>query len=225
MRVCCLFSGGKDSAYALHKMLQSGFDVVVLLTVRSEDKDSWLYHTPGLEAAELFRELTGIETEIAVSPPEKEQEQKVLTEALKDLKERYQLDAICSGALLSDFQRMKFTHAAMDAGLISYTPIWRKDGWRYMQDLLDFGFSYMLVSYASPGFSPEDLGKPVDVEMHRRFMKNSSRWGSHPAFEGGEAETLILDAPCFKKRLYVEGRVDVSGQHTARFIIEEAEVQ
>ena len=225
MRVCCLFSGGKDSVYALHKMLQSGFDVPVLLTIRSEDRDSWLYHTPGLEVADLFKDLTGIETEIVISPPDREREQEVLAEALKDLKVRYGLDAICSGALLSDFQRMKFTHAAMDAGLISYTPLWRKDGLRYMQDLKEFGFIYMLVSYASPGFDVSDLGKPVDDEMYHRFMINAKKWGSHPAFEGGEAETLILEAPCFEMGLKVKGHVEESGEFAARFIIEEARVQ
>ncbi len=224
MRVCCLFSGGKDSAYALHRMLLSGFEVPVLLTIRSEDPDSWLYHTPGLEASHLFKDLTGIHTEVVRSPSEKEKEQEVLTEALIDLKERFDLEAICSGALLSDFQRMKFSHAAMDAGMISYTPIWRKDGWKYMRELQEQGFSYMLVSYSSPGFSVEDLGTPVDDAMVSKFMKNARTWGSHPAFEGGEAETMILGGPLFPKRLEVTGNVEVKGEYNARFIIQEAKV-
>ena len=222
MKVCCLFSGGKDSAYALHKMILSGFEVPVLLTVRSEDPDSWLFHTPGLELADLFEEFTGIPSEVVRSPPDMDMEQQILTDALIDLKDRYDLDAICSGALLSDYQRMKFTHSALEAGLISYTPIWRKDGWRYMHELMDHRFSYILVSYASPGFNPEDLGKEVDMDMHDRFMKNSEKWGSHPAFEGGEAETMIIGGPCFPKKLSVKGHVEEKGEYTARFIIEEA---
>lgn len=222
MRVCSLFSGGKDSAYALHKMLLSGFEVPVLLTVRSSNPDSWLYHTPGLEVSHLFEDMTGIPTEIISSPEDKEAEQEILKDALIDLKEKYDLHAICSGALLSDFQRMKFSQAAMEAGLISYTPIWRKDGWRYMEELKEHGFSYMLVSYASPGFSPDDLGKDVDDAMYERFLKNARKWGSHPAFEGGEAETMITGAPLFRNRLEVKGHVKETGEYSARFIIEEA---
>ncbi len=224
MRVCCLFSGGKDSAYALHRMILSGFEVPVLLTILSEDPDSWLYHTPGLEVSHLFEEFTGIKTEIVRSPGRKEKEQEVLTESLRDLKSRYDLDAICSGALLSDFQRMRFSQSALEAGLISYTPLWRKDGWRYMKELQDQGFSYMLVSYSSPGFGPEDLGTPVDDEMYNRFLKNARIWGSHPAFEGGEAETMILGAPLFPGRMEVSGGVKVTGEYNARFNIKEARI-
>jgi len=222
MRVCCLFSGGKDSAFALHRLLLSGFEVPVLLTIRSDDPDSWLYHTHGLEAAHLFSDLTGIRTEVVRSGKVSKEEQETLRRTLVDMKERYDLDAICSGALLSDFQRMRFSHAAMDAGLISYTPIWRKDGWKYMEEMGEFGFSYMLVSYASPGFSPSDLGVEVTTAMQERFMENARKWGMHPAFEGGEAETMITGAPLFRKRLEVKGHVEETGEYSARFIIEEA---
>jgi uncharacterized protein (TIGR00290 family) len=224
MRVCCLFSGGKDSAYALHRMLLSGFEVPVLLTIRSKDPDSWLYHTPGMEVADLFEEFTGIHTELISSPQGRDEELEVLRDALIDLRDRFDLQAICSGALLSDFQRMKFSQAATDSGLISYTPIWRKDGLRYMRELRDHGFSYLLVSYSSPGFETSDLGKPVDDIMLKRFLENAERWGSHPAFEGGEAETMILAGPCFPNKLEVDGRVIETGPYNARFTVEEARV-
>ena len=223
MRVCCLFSGGKDSAFALHRMLLSGFEVPVLLTIRPDDPDSWLYHTPGMEVSHLFEELTGIHTEVVRSEdPEKEEE--ILLIALRELKERYDLDGVCSGALLSDYQRMRFSQTAMEAGLVSYTPLWRKDGKRYMEELLGFGFSFMLVSYSSPGFEPADLGCEVTEEMMDGFFKTTDKWGAHPAFEGGEAETLVLGGPCFPGKLKVEGKVVEKGQYSARFLIDSAEV-
>lgn len=221
MRVCCLFSGGKDSSYSLHKMLLSGFEVPVLLTMRSADPDSWLYQTPGMEASHLFQELTGIETRIVDSPPDKEEEKEALTKALEELKEEFGLDAICAGALLSDYQRMIFTHAATDAGLISYAPIWRKDGKEYMKNLSDFGFKFMLLSYASEGFDPSDLGKVIDEKGLERFFSIAEKWGSHPAFEGGEAETLVLEAPLYRKRLKVSGEIEEEGPYRARFKIKE----
>lgn len=225
MRVCCLFSGGKDSAYALHRMLLSGFDVPVLLTIRSKDPASPLFHTPGMEISHLFQGLTGIVTEVVESPNDPEVEQDHLTEVLKDLKARYELDAICTGALLSDFQRMRFSHAAMDAGMICYSPLWRKDPVRYMKDLLGGGFEHMLISYSSAGFSPEHLGRKMDPELLERLFSISERWGSHPAFEGGEAETLVLGGPLFPKRLEIKGSVVAEGQHSARFMIEEASLR
>jgi predicted ATP pyrophosphatase (TIGR00289 family) len=225
MRVCCLFSGGKDSSYSLHKMLLSGFEVPVLLTMRSSDPDSWLYQIPGMEVSHVFNELTGIETRIMDSPPDKEKEKDALTSILKELKEEFDLDAICSGALLSDYQRMIFSHAAMDAGLISYTPIWRKDGRQYMKDLLDFGFKFILLSYASEGFRSSDLGHVVDGKDMERFFSISDEWGSHPAFEGGEAETLVLEAPFYRRKASVKGEIEEDGPYRARYRISEVNLE
>jgi uncharacterized protein (TIGR00290 family) len=203
-------------------MLLSGFDVPVLLTIRSKDSASPLFHTPGMEISHLFEGLTGIRTEVVEVPEDPESEQDHLASVLKDLKARYDLDAVCTGALLSDFQRMRFSHAALDAQLICYSPLWRKDPERYMEDLLLSGLDHMLVSYSSAGFLPEHLGKKMDHALLERLFKVSERWGSNPAFEGGEAETLVLGGPLFPKRLEVMGSVVVEGQHSARFMIEEA---
>jgi uncharacterized protein (TIGR00290 family) len=203
-------------------MLLSGFEVPVLLTVRSKDPDSWLYQTPGMEVSHLFSDLTGVQTEILDSPSDKEMEREVLTEKLVDLKVKFDLDAICTGALLSDYQRMIFSHAAYDAGLISYTPIWRKDGGRYLRDLVESGFRFILLSYSSAGFDPGDLGRSVDSGMEDRFLRIAEEWRSHPAFEGGEAETLVLSAPLYKKKLEVKGEVRIESEYRARYIIREA---
>jgi uncharacterized protein (TIGR00290 family) len=189
--------------------------------MRSGDPDSWLYQIPGMEASNLFQELTGIETRIVDSPPGKEEEKEALTKVLKDLKEEYDLDAICAGALLSDYQRMIFSQAAFEAALISYSPIWRKDGKQYMKDLLDFGFKFILLSYASEGFSTVDLGKVVGKDDMDRFFSISEKWGSHPAFEGGEAETLVVEAPLYRKKVKVLGDIEEEGYCRARYRIKE----
>ena len=224
MRVLCLFSGGKDSSYALHRMLTSGFDVVALLAIRSKNPDSWLYQTPGMEISHLFEELTGIPVEIFDSPEGPDDEEGELSRILGVLKAKFNLDAVCSGAFLSDYQRMRFTSAAYDNGLISYTPLWRKDGRRYMKELIEQGFSYILLSYASAGFTPDLLGKEVDGPLLEKLLAISDRWGSHPAFEGGEAETLVIKAPLYKGSLDLSGRVEREGEYNARFIIEEARI-
>ncbi|MFW3146434.1 MAG: diphthine--ammonia ligase [Thermoplasmatota archaeon] len=223
MRVCCLFSGGKDSSYSLHRMLLSGFDVPVLLTIRPSDPHPLLYQGPGMEIAHHFQELTGIRTRILDIGTE-EEELPALTGALIALREEFDLDGICAGALLSDYQRMAFTHAASDAGLVSYAPLWRKDGKRFMKDLIGSGFKFILLSYASEGFSVSDLGRVVGETEMERFFGLSDRWGAHPAFEGGEAETLVIEAPLYKKRLEVKGSVFEEGPFNARYIIQEARV-
>ncbi|SDY35622.1 Dph6-related ATP pyrophosphatase [Halopenitus persicus] len=55
-----LFSGGKDSAWALHRALETGLNVTALLTVHPAG-DSYMYHTPATELARLAAESIGIE--------------------------------------------------------------------------------------------------------------------------------------------------------------------
>jgi uncharacterized protein (TIGR00290 family) len=174
-----------------------------------------------MEASHLFQGLTGIETRIVDTPGDKDLEGDFLSAVLGDLREEFELDAVCSGALMSDFQRMIFSSSAMEAGLISYTPLWRKDGRTYMKDLVKSGFRFILLSYASEGFSPSDLGKIVgDVEMER-FFSISERWGIHPAFEGGEAETLVIEAPLYERRLEVQGQIEEQSPYRARYVLKE----
>jgi len=45
-----LFSGGKDSSWALYRALEEGLDVSRLLTVHPAG-DSYMYHTPATELA------------------------------------------------------------------------------------------------------------------------------------------------------------------------------
>jgi diphthamide synthase (EF-2-diphthine--ammonia ligase) len=82
----------------------------------------------------------------------------------------------------------------------------------------------MLISYSSAGFSPRDLGVRADHELLSRFLDIAGKWGSHPAFEGGEAETLVLSAPLFPRTLRVNGSVRVEGEYNARYEITEAEL-
>src|SRR6056297_389259 len=54
-----LFSGGKDSSWALYRALESGLDVSRLVTVHPEG-DSYMYHVPATRLARLAAESIGI---------------------------------------------------------------------------------------------------------------------------------------------------------------------
>ncbi|MEF8899808.1 MAG: ATP-binding protein, partial [Halovenus sp.] len=54
-----LFSGGKDSSWALYRALERNLPVERLVTVHPEG-DSYMYHVPATELAELAAESIGI---------------------------------------------------------------------------------------------------------------------------------------------------------------------
>jgi diphthamide synthase (EF-2-diphthine--ammonia ligase) len=53
MKVAALFSGGKDSTFAMHRAMLLGRDVVVLVSIKSGNPHSYLFHTPNIDLVEL----------------------------------------------------------------------------------------------------------------------------------------------------------------------------
>ncbi len=111
------------------------------------------------------------------------------------------------GVLRSDTQRIRFMLAAERAGVELYTPSWGRDQEAYMRELIAAGVSFILVSVQAYGLPPSLLGKVVDERLLEEILKRARRYGFNPAFEGGEAETLVVDSPLFRSRLVIKGRV------------------
>ncbi len=201
--VCSMLSGGKDSVYALHWAVLHGFRVCCILSMRPRSWDSLLFHYPASELARLQAEALGLELlEHTVG----DDEYASLVEAFQRCRSRG-ARGVVSGALLSDYQRLRFAMAAEEAGgLKVYTPLWRKDQENYMRSLVREGFTFILVSVQAYGLPPELLGKPIGPGEVEEIIRLARRYGFNPAFEGGEAETLVLDAPLFRYKLEVEGR-------------------
>ena len=56
-----------------------------------------------------------------------------LYDLLKEAKEKYQINAVSSGAILSDYQRLRVENVCDRLGLISLSYLWQKD----QEELLD----------------------------------------------------------------------------------------
>ena len=59
MRLGVLFSGGKDSCYAL-ELASEEHEISCLITVNSDNKDSYMFHTPAIEWTKFQAESIGI---------------------------------------------------------------------------------------------------------------------------------------------------------------------
>jgi len=57
MKLGVLFSGGKDSTFALHKAAEKE-EVVCLITLVSENKESFMFHTPNIDVTALQAEAS-----------------------------------------------------------------------------------------------------------------------------------------------------------------------
>ncbi|MCG3108593.1 hypothetical protein L3N51_00877 [Metallosphaera sp. J1] len=219
MKVCSLFSGGKDSTFALHWAILKGFEVECLVTILPKRKDSWMFQYNNVELTEYQAEVLGIPLVTVRSSGEKDAELSDLRMALKTVKSRGAM-GIVTGALLSDYQRMNINMLADELDLKVYSPLWRKDQERYMKELIEYGFEFIITSATAYGFPFELVGKVITMEDVERIVERSRKFGFNPAFEGGEAETFVINAPLFKRKLIVEGKAVKLGEFEWEYRIE-----
>jgi predicted ATP pyrophosphatase (TIGR00289 family) len=120
-----------------------------------------------------------------------------------------------SGGISSVFQKKAFEGVCRRlGGLEPVAPLWGVDPEKYMASLLDDKFEVIIVSVSAMGLGKEWLGRTIDREALAALAKLSKKYGFNLAFEGGEAETLVVDCPLFiKKKLEVkEARARWDGQ-------------
>ncbi|MDO9046016.1 MAG: TIGR00289 family protein, partial [Methanobacteriaceae archaeon] len=197
-----LFSGGKDSTMAVYKAMEDGNEVKYLFSMISENPHSYMYHVPNIHITELSAQAMDIPLIKGITKGEEEKEVDDLKDALINLK-NLGVEAIYSGALYSVYQKSRIDKICTDIGLESIAPLWQRDSEEYMRELIDIGFEIILTGVAAEGLDESWLGRKVDEESLEELIKLNEKFGINIAFEGGEAETLVIDCPIFNKKIKI----------------------
>ncbi len=196
MRVAVLYSGGKDSNYALYWALKQGFEVKYLVSMVSESDESYMYHVPNIHLTELQAKAIGIPLIKGFTSGEKEKEVEDMRAVLEGLK----IDGVVAGALASGYQKKRVDRVARELGLESFAPAWHRDPIEYMRELIEI-FDIVMVGTAAYGLDERWLGKKIDEKALGELVKLHEKYRIHVAGEGGEFETFVRDAPFFKARI------------------------
>jgi ABC transporter with metal-binding/Fe-S-binding domain ATP-binding protein len=204
-----LFSGGKDSSWALHRALEEGLDVRRLLTVHPEG-DSYMYHVPETQLARLAAESIGIDL-VEVEPDDFEaastidsgrqgdEEIEPLEAALRDLQAELPLAGVTAGAVESEFQTSRIEALCERLGIELFAPLWQRDPRELAEAMLDAGFEIRIVQVAAAGLDESWLGRELDRDALTDLTTLNDRYGVHLLGEGGEFETLVTDGPHYSR--------------------------
>jgi len=198
MRLASLFSGGKDSTYAIYLMEQMGHEVDFLVGIVPDDPDSWMFHTPNLHLLPLQAEAMGKRLVTARSDGGERGDLRALREALVGL----EVEGVVTGALASDYQWDRINEVCKGIGLAVHSPLWRKDQRLLMGEMVA-EMEVIIVGISAEGLGHDWLGRRLDEAALEELEAVATRYGINLSGEGGEYETLVVDSPLHLRPLLV----------------------
>jgi ABC transporter with metal-binding/Fe-S-binding domain ATP-binding protein len=219
-----LFSGGKDSSWALYRALQQGAPVERLVTVHPAG-ESFMYHVPATELAGLAAESIGIplvdvhpsDFEAAAGADETtgergDRELEPLEEALVELADELgSIGGITAGAVESSYQTDRIEGLCDRLGAELFAPLWQEDPRALVDSMLDAGFEITIVRVAAHGLDESWLGRTIDADAVAELERLNDEYGVHILGEGGEFETLVTDGPHMDRPIELEGEPEFDG--------------
>ena len=221
MRLAALFSGGKDSTYAIYLMEQQGHSVSTLVSVLPSDPHSMVFHTPNLHLLPKMAEAMGRSMVTARSDGTEDGDQEAMARALGLIR----VDGVVTGAIASNYQWDRINWVCERLGLRVFSPLWRKEQGALMSDLISSGVRAVVVAVMAEGLGPEWLGRPLDEGALNDLLELRRTQGVNPSGEGGEYESLVVDSPLHSKRLeLVEVERSVS-RDQARLMVRKLELR
>lgn len=219
MKFVALISGGKDSFFNILQCQQNGHDLVALANLHPNDKnrdeiDSFMFQTVGHSVIDYYKEcvgvplykraITGGSKNVALEyVPTTSDEIEDLYELLLEVKESHpDVEGVSCGAILSHYQRTRVENVCDRLGLTSLAYLWQENQAELMRKMCNLGLDARLVKVAAVGLNEKHLGKLIS-EMYPILTKLNQMYDVHVCGEGGEFETLVFDAPFFKKKLEI----------------------
>ncbi len=220
MNLAALFSGGKDSTFAIYAAQKMGHEISCLITIHTSSEESHLLHHPNISQTTLQAKAMNIPQIMIPSKSDNiTQELQLIKEGLLQAKQTHHIDGVAHGGILSEFQKTRFEDVAKDLGLEVVAPIWKKDQKQYMMELLDHNFEFIITAVSADGLDESWLGKKITRQDLNDLMKKSERHKFNLSFEGGEAETFVVNCPLFSGMIEITNTKKVWDGYRGRFEI------
>jgi len=220
MRVAALVSGGKDSALALYRALKEGYEVKFLVTMLPQREDSWMFHFPNIHLTDLFAKAIEIPLVRAETVGIKETE----LEDLKNLLATLDVQGVVSGAISSRYQKEQIDKICRELNLKSIAPLWQEDSIQLLKEIINLNFEVVIVGAYAYGFDQSWLGRKIDSTTLNDLVELNEKYQISLVGEGGEYETLVLDAPFFKKRIRLLKTERIWENHSGYLLVREAKL-
>jgi uncharacterized protein (TIGR00290 family) len=193
-----VWSGGKDSALALHEILESGrYEVQELLTTVTRDYDRISIH--GVRSVLLEQQAKALgfpleKTFISKGASDEEYETELL-KALKRQRDAGVSSMVFGDIFLEDIRKYR-ERMLMKVSVNGVFPLWKKDTRTLARRFIQFGFKAVIASVDSEVLAKDFVGREYDERFLSDLPENVD-----PCGENGEFHSFVYDGPIFHERV------------------------
>ncbi|WP_373520680.1 diphthine--ammonia ligase [Aquiflexum sp.] len=200
IKISLSWSGGKDSAFALWHLLQSGeFEVVRLHTVFGEETKRVGLHGIPEELIDKQADCIGLPLDKLYYPASGDN--RAYENAIKGY--LYNLEALnishiaYGDIFLEDLK--KYREDLLESnGFHAVFPLWEKDTRQLAEDFIAFGFETLICAADADKIDPYWLGRKFEMEFLNSLPKEVD-----PCGENGEFHSFCINGPVFGRSLEV----------------------
>lgn len=200
-KVVMAWSGGKDSAMALHSLLESGrYEVVSLLTTVSRQYERISHHGVREELLEQQAAALGIPLHklyLHQDHCSMEDYEAVMEKAMLEYKGKNVLTVAFGDIFLQDLREYRERNLAK-VGMRGIFPIWRRDTKELVRTFITLGFKAYLTCVDGQKLGESFAGRPIDEALIRDLPD-----GVDPCGENGEFHSYVYDGPIFRRPVEV----------------------
>jgi len=187
------YSGGKDSALALYRMVQKGHILISLLVTVNKDLGVSWFH--GVDVALLRAVAESFSAYLILVESDGKDYETALADSLKEAG-KMGATAVVFGDIDIDEHRVWCERVAAAADLEAVFPLWQEDRLLLVNEVIDAGFSSIIkVVSKNSGLHESLLGKKLTKETLNEII----RCGADPCGENGEYHTFVYNGPAFHR--------------------------
>ena len=195
------WSGGKDSALALHKVLQNDqYEVLELLTTVSEPHQRISMHGVRVELLDQQAVSLGMPCRKLFLPdtPTMEAYEQLMGATLADLRQRGATVSIFGDIFLEDLRRYREAQLAKLQLQVAF-PLWGAPTAELIREFMGLGFKTITTCVNEKYLDQSFVGRVIDEQFLRDLPAHVD-----PCGENGEFHTFVFDGPLFSHPISFE---------------------
>ena len=220
-----MYSGGKDSTYAIEYCLNRGWDIKYLVSVKPTRTDCFLFHFATVENTPKTAQILGFSHNLitcSVADPKKEAQ--IVADFV--LSNKVKIDALVLGGTGLQVTQIKSLQDALHAfGVEVFATHAGLDEEKVYKEMLSKGYKFMITQVAADGML-KWLGQEITKDNFELLKQDSLKYGFDLMGEGGNYDTFVYDGPIFKTQsLKIDGlQKTFESNYSGHIVFRKAEI-